>query len=308
MDPKLQKFIKNLRQIHLTVDEKFSLRQKLFEVMQTKDFTPSPYIAKSLVGISIWHWFKYSRQFQITAAFLLIFSLSGSTIAWASQRSLPGDLLYPLKISVSENVLRTISKTSPVTEVNFETAMMEERLVEAERLDQEQRLTEPLKMVVSRGITSQEARVNNAVTNLINKNNESFRNGDNNNKSDNNISEANAVASSSNSVGQTNASVMKKKSFSGNRNKNSVVNQKQIQSGEDTINTDANINGNGSLEAGNQATSTTIDTEAEDKITHVNDVLKNHQTIIEKMQLHDSKVWDYGERDNNRQDDGDGEN
>ncbi len=253
MNLKLQKFIKDLKQTRLTVNEKFDLRQRLFEMVQADNYIPNVYTRESSVWISVWHWFKYPKRFEMITAFLLILSLSGGTI-WASQYSLPGNLLYPLKVDLNENVMRIVSKTSLVTAVNFETSIMEERLIEAEKLDKEQKLMESLKVTVGQGIADQETRVNNAVVNLISKNNKSLKNQIDNQNGVSDASSDKSIATSSGFLGE-----------------------------------------NGILEADNQITSTKIDTEVKNEIMHAKDVLKNHRTIIEKIQLHDLKALNYSE-------------
>jgi hypothetical protein len=84
-------------------------------------------------------YFFFNVQFvRITAAFL-VFVLVGSGTTYAAQGALPGDLLYPVKISLNENVELALA-TSDEAKIQTEVRLAERRVAEAQALDEKGRL------------------------------------------------------------------------------------------------------------------------------------------------------------------------
>ena len=82
--------------------------------------------------------FVHIRAMQVVAAFLLVVLLSGSTV-YAAQGALPGDVLYPVKINVNEQVELTLA-TTEIAKAQVETRFAERRVAEAQELEAEGRL------------------------------------------------------------------------------------------------------------------------------------------------------------------------
>jgi len=81
---------------------------------------------------------------------LLIISLSGAT-AYASLDSLPGDLLYGVKVNVVEKVSKLVA-FSPESRARAETAQIERRIGEFEALAEKGKLTEVHTRVIEKNI------------------------------------------------------------------------------------------------------------------------------------------------------------
>ncbi|MEK7636402.1 MAG: DUF5667 domain-containing protein [Patescibacteria group bacterium] len=78
-----------------------------------------------------------------TVPLVLIASmLSGAGIAFGAEGTLPGDILYPVKINVNEEI-RGLLKFSPKSRVEWETKLATKRLEESERLTVEKRIITP---------------------------------------------------------------------------------------------------------------------------------------------------------------------
>ncbi len=97
------------------------MRARIFEVP-----APSPY-------------FFFSYQFRMSMAGLLVFVLAGTGTVSAAQGALPGDLLYPVKVSINEKVEVALAPT-PAAKVQVQVRLAERRVDEARELSVRGRL------------------------------------------------------------------------------------------------------------------------------------------------------------------------
>lgn len=165
MDKDITHIIEKLQKVHLTDNERTVMRQKLLSDMNVRSKSrpvQSPYAH----SFSIQSFFKHSYAVSRALAFAFIFSLTGSSLAFAAEQALPGDVLYPIKTQVNENILRAFYTKTPTDRVNFEATIMEKRLVEAEKLEQKQKLNELNKVAIQETLFAQETRVEQAVKKL----------------------------------------------------------------------------------------------------------------------------------------------
>lgn len=123
------KGIQELRSLKLTVAEKEAMLENVLK-------TPiaSPYGAR--VGV-----YAYVHRFSAVIALCLIVVLTSGTLAFASERSLPGEKLYSIKVKVLEP-LRGALAVTPNEELEWEGEKVVRRLVEAEKLADEDKLEE----------------------------------------------------------------------------------------------------------------------------------------------------------------------
>lgn len=121
MDREFKQFIKQLKGIQLTREEK---RASWRALEQELGLTPT----------ITWRW-----QWQVASVLCsLVVALGvGSGLSQAAQGAVPGDLLYSLKIKVNEPVERLMIKKidpSPAVQTNFEVELVRRRLDEAEQV------------------------------------------------------------------------------------------------------------------------------------------------------------------------------
>ena len=99
-------------------------------------------LARLISLLSIRHSFKYA----LALAVIVLFTVSSTGVAYASQSSLPGDFLYPVKLSIED--ARLSVSLSPVGDARLRKEFARERLEEiqslvaAERYDQLSAATE----------------------------------------------------------------------------------------------------------------------------------------------------------------------
>ncbi|MHB8660575.1 MAG: DUF5667 domain-containing protein [Minisyncoccota bacterium] len=86
-------------------------------------------------------WFAYLRRpVNVAIATVLILTLSSGGIAFAAERTLPGDVLYPVKVSVIEP-LRIALAASPEAKASLQMAFAQRRIDEAAELASEGKLS-----------------------------------------------------------------------------------------------------------------------------------------------------------------------
>jgi hypothetical protein len=136
---KLTKLQQEAHQLRMTPEEKAAMRAQIFGLSgqgapSTVHVTRSPYVFASPVWV---------RAF---AAVLLVVFVGGGT-ASAAQGSLPGDLLYPVKVSINEKVESALAPDI-AAKAEVQAKLAERRVEEAEALASQGRLdTEKAEMI-----------------------------------------------------------------------------------------------------------------------------------------------------------------
>ncbi|HTK33088.1 MAG TPA: DUF5667 domain-containing protein [Candidatus Paceibacterota bacterium] len=131
-DNTIKNTIEDIKKISLTPKEKATL----FDVLNWyADSNPS---VKSPYSISIWTR-HFNRPLSYVLASFLIMLLAGGTTVFASESALPGDVLYPVKIHVSEPIKVALALNAEERQ-KIQVAQVEERLKEAETLAVQGRL------------------------------------------------------------------------------------------------------------------------------------------------------------------------
>ena len=90
-------------------------------------------------GQAITRFCPFSRHYPSMPIILILGLLIGGGVSIAAEQSLPGDALYPIKISVNETVRGGLSFSSE-SKASFEVKKAEKRLIEAEELAAEGKL------------------------------------------------------------------------------------------------------------------------------------------------------------------------
>jgi hypothetical protein len=126
--------LNNLKQesqnIRMSAAEKSSMKARIFGV-PTLSPAQSPYFFFS-------YQFVQARVLAPLAVVLVVFAGAGT--AAAAQGALPGDILYPVKVSVNEAVEVALA-TTPVAKAQVQATLAQRRVEEAEALSQNGKLT-----------------------------------------------------------------------------------------------------------------------------------------------------------------------
>lgn len=133
-DLNIQKEIEQLKKISLTQDEKSKMLHNLSMYADLHMPVSSPF--------SIFSYFNtpLKRKLSFALASVMIAVLAGGPLAYASENSLPGDILYPIKTGVLEPVRIALAR-NPEKKALVETILANKRLEEAEKLEKLGRLT-----------------------------------------------------------------------------------------------------------------------------------------------------------------------
>lgn len=122
MNNKWQKGIDDLKNICLTKNEKDKVLQKVL--------TRSPYVSVKSPWI-FEQFVTFRRHAVVFSAFLIVATSAG--ITFASEKSLPGNLLYSIKINITEPA-RDLIKVLPEKNIEWQAQKATRRLLEAEEL------------------------------------------------------------------------------------------------------------------------------------------------------------------------------
>jgi hypothetical protein len=122
-DNDLKKGIENLKSIRLSRIEKRRMLRRVFGASNSPAFLPHPI---QFFG----NMFVFHRGLAIATVIVLITTLSGTSALYASENTVPGDVLYPVKVNVVEPI-QTALITNPQDKARFETEKAVRRLEEA---------------------------------------------------------------------------------------------------------------------------------------------------------------------------------
>lgn len=124
MNKLLKQLEKETTHIRLTEAQKGAMRARLHEAMGVSLRAPAPVV-------SPYHWFLMSRT--LVSLSLVLVVLVGTGTAFAAEGSLPGDILYPVKININERV-ETALALSTRAKVEVNTKLAQRRIAEVETL------------------------------------------------------------------------------------------------------------------------------------------------------------------------------
>jgi ribosomal protein L17 len=138
-----KKLITEMRKISLSSTQKSNMRDVVLSYMDTHPI-PASLQHKSRIHS------PYMRFFMTAVpVFLVVFVFLGSGVSFASIASLPGDLLYPMKVGVTERV-QGLFITTNKEKAHYELKLATRRLIEVEQLTAEGKLDTKSKEVVQK--------------------------------------------------------------------------------------------------------------------------------------------------------------
>lgn len=121
--------------LKLTDVEQRDLRSSLFNTLgiqetpvgtTTSGRIPSPF--------SRWQIMFISHRLKVTVAAVLVVLFASSGVAYAAEKALPGDFLYPIKTNINENIQRAVVARTPEAKADLEVKFIDKRLKEADAI------------------------------------------------------------------------------------------------------------------------------------------------------------------------------
>jgi len=124
--------IKEIQNIKMNSKEKEHILENVLSFSyEKKEPVKSPY---SFISI-----FQKNHFIYYGSMACLVLILGSSGVIFSSQKSLPGNTLYPLKVSVLEPI-NSAFRLSPETKAQYESSLVKERILEAETLSYQGKL------------------------------------------------------------------------------------------------------------------------------------------------------------------------
>lgn len=137
-----KKGIEDLKKISMTNQEKSAILSHILERKPITGLVKSPWTAYSFHA-----WFQ-SHKWSYAVLIVAILMLTGGGVTYAAKGTLPGDLLYPVRVNIVEPVYGSLL-TSRTAKAKWESDLATERMKEAETLAQEGKLDQPKQAVIS---------------------------------------------------------------------------------------------------------------------------------------------------------------
>jgi len=131
MEDILNKGIQDIKNISLSMKEKKLIFEQVMKTPLASPYAPTR---------TIWSLLNMHRSFAYALGIFLIFSITGGTLAYAAEGTVPGDLLYPVKVNVTEPI-RDVLATTPASKAQWDATKAVRRLNEAETLANKNKLT-----------------------------------------------------------------------------------------------------------------------------------------------------------------------
>lgn len=147
---KFNQTIEKAKKVSLTAEEKSEIRGFLFAAVK---------------GVNIG---VLARFWKPAFAAMLIIITIGSGVSFAAENTLPGDVLYPIKIKVNEEVRSALSLSSE-SKASWAARRLERRLEEFEKLVEGNKLDVKRKAIIEAGFTKRAAVVKEKIDMLESK-------------------------------------------------------------------------------------------------------------------------------------------
>lgn len=136
MNKHIKQLIRDARSISLRQDDRIRMRAHFADMLGIQASAP-----KTMPWFSL---FVSHRKALMGAGMALVVLVVSSGVAVASENTIPGDALYPIKVRVTEEFRSTVART-PAAKAAWEARRIERRLLEAEKLLQKNPNAEQLR-------------------------------------------------------------------------------------------------------------------------------------------------------------------
>ncbi len=154
----IKKGIKEIKEITMTENEKQSVLRNIFNSPQYN----KEQIIKSPWGVYAFVSLMKRNQLAYYVVIPLIIILSGGGVVFASQDSLPNDILYPIKVKILEPVEGALT-FSQTEKAKYQSKLAKTRLVEAQTLAKEKKLDDSTEKKINKLLVSHTVALDNAI-------------------------------------------------------------------------------------------------------------------------------------------------
>ncbi len=158
MNLSFRKYTKELRNIRLQRNEHAALRAELIAFLASHPAPAGHTFAKMMQR------FALHKSLMIGSLVLLV-AISGTGMSYAAERSLPGTILYPLKIDVLEPLRGAVAVT-PEAKVQWEVTKVSRRLSEAEQMLEQGSLNDDISTDLAEQVQDHSTAITESITSL----------------------------------------------------------------------------------------------------------------------------------------------
>ena len=164
LDKNTKEYAQKLKAVKLSAASRTRLKERLGEYADFHAVSESVRVSTAdrsrtqvfQTSTTVWYatFFKRIKRSTMPLLVIAVVLVLGGGTTFAAEGSLPGDLLYPVKVGFNESV-RAALAVSADSEAKLQADLLEERVHEAEELKAEGRLQGELAMEVGAGIRAQ---------------------------------------------------------------------------------------------------------------------------------------------------------
>lgn len=159
----IESIFKKAKEVKMTPQEKNAMRLRLSSYVnnsnQYKSYVLSPYLQNIK---TIWTFQGFAK---VTASALIVLLIGAGSLTYASEQTLPGDLLYPIKIHVKEEIEVSLAPTT-IKKVNIQKERIEKRIEEVKELQKTGELTEKQTETIKEAFVDQAKELNDSFDEL----------------------------------------------------------------------------------------------------------------------------------------------
>ncbi len=159
----IESIFKKAKEVKMTPQEKNAMYLRVSQHINTykyqKSYVPSPYLQNIK---SVWNFQGFAK---VTASALIVLLVGAGSLTYASEQTLPGDLLYPIKIHVKEEIEISLAPTT-VKKVNIQKERIEKRIEEVKELQKTGELTEKQTETIKEAFVDQAKELNESFDEL----------------------------------------------------------------------------------------------------------------------------------------------
>ena len=158
-EEKFNNLINKMKSERMTEEEKISIHFRVMTFMENNPVSKIPVRIRS----PYFSRFSFARFSKIAGTSMLLMIIGVGGLTYASAGALPGDFLYPVKVSFKEKIEEQLAFT-PVKKVAFRQKKIETRYNEVETLIKQNKVTPENISVATTNINIEKEKLNNDLT------------------------------------------------------------------------------------------------------------------------------------------------
>ena len=159
----IESIFKKAKDSKMTPEEKDLMRFRVLSYTNTYKHYKSSVLSPYLQNIkSVWNFQGFAK---VTASALIVILIGAGSLTYASEQTLPGDLLYPIKIHVKEEIEVSLASTA-VKKVNVQKERIEKRIEEVKEIQKTGELTEKQTETIKEAFVDQAKDLNDSFDEL----------------------------------------------------------------------------------------------------------------------------------------------